>query len=79
MLWTNAEFYSAKFSKIENFGNGRYVRNVLEQAILNQSYRIIKEHKEQLTRSDVTRLIPEDFTEVPLGITAKISRIGFAV
>ena len=69
----------SKVSNIENFGNGRYVRNVLEQAILNQSYRLIKEQREELTRSDVTCLKPEDFTEVPLGITAKISRIGFAV
>ena len=35
-------------TKQENFGNGRYVRNVLEQAIMKQSNRIINDYEIQL-------------------------------
>ena len=69
-------------SRIENFGNGRYVRNLLEQAILHQSSRIIKaatETGKKLTKTDVCILEAGDFNNVSLGGRAHTSRIGFAV
>ena len=68
--------------RIDNFGNGRYVRNVLEQAILRQSSRIIDAATasgEKLTKEDVCRLEAEDFKYVPLGDNTTSNRIGFAV
>lgn len=69
-------------SRIENFGNGRYVRNLLEQAILHQSSRIIKSATEtgnKLTKTDVCSLEADDFSSVLLGGRAHTSKIGFAV
>lgn len=68
--------------RIDNFGNGRYARNVLEQAILRQSSRIIDAAAasgEKLTREDVCRLEADDFKYVPLGDNTTSNRIGFAV
>ena len=72
----------AQASRIENFGNGRYVRNLLEQAILHQSSRIIKTATEtgnKLTKTDVCNLEADDFSRVSLGSRAHTTRIGFAV
>ena len=63
----------------ENFGNGRYVRNLLEQAIIRQSERLIKKGG-QLTVDDMKSLAVEDFKPVKLGIIdTKTIRMGFAV
>lgn len=72
----------AQASRIVNFGNGRYVRNLLEQAILHQSSRIIKSAAEtgnKLTKTDVCSLEADDFSNVSLGGRAHTTRIGFAV
>ena len=71
-----------KASRINNFGNGRYVRNVLEQAILRQADRIIEEASRsgnELTKDDVCRLEAKDFAFVPLSEKTNLTRIGFAV
>ena len=46
----------------KNFGNGRFVRNLLEQAILKQSQRILRENK-KISRAELSELKPEDFDE----------------
>ena len=69
-------------SRIENFGNGRYVRNVLEQAILRQSDRIIAEaakNGSDLSRDAVCSLEAQDFFFVPLSEKSNLNRIGFAI
>ena len=69
-------FYNA--SKTENFGNGRYVRNVLEKAMLNQSGRLYGQCCRNINKSELQTLLPEDFEE--LNVTyreEKKRRIGF--
>ena len=69
-------------ARVENFGNGRYVRNVLEQAILRQSDRILKEAAAagcELTKAEITALKACDFSFVPLSEKTNLTRIGFAV
>lgn len=62
----------------EEFGNGRYVRNVLEQAIMKQSQRLIGNRKDlELTKEEILHLEPEDFEE-NTGVIEKNTRpIGF--
>lgn len=52
-----AEVYRKK-----NFGNGRFVRNLLEQATLNQSQRILRENK-KISQDELSVLKLEDFHE----------------
>lgn len=59
----------------KNFGNGRFVRNLLEQAILNQSQRIFRENK-KIFREELSTLKPEDFDEKIFIQCAEI-KIGF--
>lgn len=62
----------------ENFGNGRYVRNLLEQTILRQSKRIIREsHDCELSKEEICRIKREDICEVSLGRGSEVRTIGF--
>ncbi len=56
----------------KNFGNGRYVRNVLEHAMVNQATRIVKENK--LDSGEINVILPEDF-ELPK--VSKSFNLGF--
>ncbi len=61
----------------EAFGNGRFVRNMFEKAIMKQSSRLIAMDFDEVTKSDVTTLVAEDF-EMPIGLNEKCERkIGF--
>ena len=52
-----------KAVKKENFGNGRFVRNLLEQAEMKQAQRLFKESKDKkLTKEELTHLSIEDFS-----------------
>ena len=53
-------FAAAK--KQQNFGNGRYVRNILENAINNQSLRLSQ--KTSHTREELISIEPEDLEEL---------------
>ena len=69
--------------RVENFGNGRYVRNVLEQAIMRQSNRLVTSASASgkvtdLSKETMCRLEAGDFNMVPLGNKGG-TRIGFAV
>ena len=69
-------------ARVDNFGNGRYVRNVLEQAILRQSNRILTAAEasgHKLTKDEICRLEADDFRMISLGDKTGLSRIGFAV
>lgn len=57
-----AKYIFKKAGCIEDFGNGRYVRNVLDQAIINQSSRLMSEKKDpsSITRSELFTLKKED-------------------
>lgn len=64
--------------KEENFGNGRYVRNILDQAIIKQSARILKmETREDISREEICRLKREDFRIHEI-VKNNEKRIGFA-
>ncbi len=66
----------------KEFGNGRYARNLLEQAIIAQSRRITKEYKgKKITRKALTTLKVEDFEVNAAENLQKetMNRIGFAV
>ncbi|GAA1570896.1 hypothetical protein GCM10009789_25520 [Kribbella sancticallisti] len=43
-----------------NFGNGRFIRNVLEEAISNQATRLALHDPDTLTERDLRQLIPDD-------------------
>ncbi|MBD3878348.1 MAG: hypothetical protein SR1Q5_01500, partial [Quinella sp. 1Q5] len=51
-----------RVAKKKNFGNGRFVRTLLEQAWLKQAQRIIKEAEGgTVTKEDLTNFKVEDF------------------
>jgi AAA+ superfamily predicted ATPase len=43
-----------------NFGNGRFIRNLLEEAISNQSTRLALRDPDSLTERDLRELLPQD-------------------
>lgn len=70
----------------ENYGNGRYVRNLLEKAILRQSRRIIAESLKrekagqmELSKEEICRLTKDDFKGIPVPKSKKEVKMGFAV
>lgn len=64
--------------KEDNFGNGRYVRNILDQAIIKQSARILKmETREDISGEEICRLKREDFRIHEI-VKNNEKRIGFA-
>ena len=66
----------------KEFGNGRFVRNLLEQAVLKQSQRLYAEYKDkEIPKASVERLEVSDF-EVNLSdacLKKKVNTIGFAI
>ncbi len=51
-----------RVAKKKDFGNGRFVRNLLEQAWLKQAQRIVKQHAGgEVTKEELTRFEVEDF------------------
>ncbi len=70
-------FYNACRQK--DFGNGRYVRNLLEKAMLDQARRLTMTGKRNaLSKTAVTTLIAEDFNEGNISDSIAVSRrIGF--
>ena len=66
-------------SSEENFGNGRYARNILEQAILNQSNRIVNDAiSKEISREDICLLKKEDFKILRQSKIEIERKIGFA-
>lgn len=61
----------------EDFGNGRYVRNVFEQAKMNQASRLLERDFESITTEDIKTITADDIV-IPVDDfkTAK-RRIGF--
>jgi AAA+ superfamily predicted ATPase len=64
-----------------NYGNGRYVRSFLEQAVIRQSERILNSDNDKgLNADEMCLLKPEDFKAVSLGFTDEDEKkVGFAV
>lgn len=63
-------------SKKENFGNGRYVRNLLEKAKLKQASRLVAMDIDTITQEDIKTLVAMDF-EIPNEPIKRKSEMGF--
>ncbi|WP_328989899.1 AAA family ATPase [Kribbella sp. NBC_01245] len=46
--------------RAHNFGNGRFIRNILEEAISNQAIRLAHHDPDTLTERDLREILPED-------------------
>lgn len=64
--------------QVTDFGNGRYVRNMLERARMAQSARLLAMDIERVSREQVRTLIAEDFSEIPVGTGMDCRPIGFS-
>lgn len=60
----------------DDFGNGRYVRNVIEKAQMAQAVRLLDKDYDQITSKDITTLQAEDI-ELPVIKEKKGQPIGF--
>ena len=60
----------------EDFGNGRYVRNVFEQAKMNQASRLLEKDFETITTDEITTITADDIV-IPEAIKPQKRRIGF--
>ena len=59
-----------------DFGNGRYVRNVFEQARMNQASRLLEKDFESITSDEITTITADDIVIPTIKKTEK-RRIGF--
>lgn len=67
-------------TKEENFGNGRYVRNLLDAAIMRQAERIMTDSsKEKITRQKAICLTMADFEPVKVSCVKPKTQVGFQV
>ena len=60
-----------------DFGNGRYVRNILEKAKMAQVTRLLTQDYESLTQKEITTLCAEDIEMPEIAAPAR-PRIGFS-
>ena len=63
--------------KQSDFGNGRYVRNVLEQAKMNQASRLLEYDFDDITTEEITTIKAVDIVIPEIKIESK-PKIGFA-
>lgn len=64
-------------SKSSDFGNGRYVRNIIEKAKMAQADRLINMEFEKITEKDVFTLVADDFETPTEENREKVIKIGF--
>ncbi|MBR5280987.1 MAG: AAA family ATPase [Clostridia bacterium] len=62
----------------DDFGNGRFVRNLLEQAQMNQASRLLEYDFDKITTAEITTLQASDFQMPPQTSEVKKRSIGFA-
>ena len=60
----------------EDFGNGRYVRNIFEQAKMNQASRLLEKDFESITADEITTITADDIV-IPEEPKSQKRRIGF--
>lgn len=65
----------------KDFGNGRYARNLLEQAIMHQSNRIVTETPEdrELSKEEICALRREDFRPINQNVKSSGVKLGFSI
>ncbi len=66
-----AGYLFEKARHVDNFGNGRYVRNIIEQALQNQAVRLMsdKEDATDIKKSELFKLTKEDISSLDKGLT----------
>ena len=70
--------YFGEAIKKKNFGNGRYVRNLLEAAVMRQAERLANEGTGKITRQKASCLTVADFVPVKVDIKKEKKRhVGF--
>ncbi len=63
----------------KDFGNGRFVRNIIEKALMKQASRLIKMDHSAVKQADLCTLVPDDF-EMPVEIEqGQKGTIGFTI
>ena len=62
-----------------DFGNGRFVRNIIEKAKINQASRLVNGDIDNVTEKDVRTLYADDFEDPATSIESTERQIGFAV
>jgi len=70
-------FAEAKQQK--DFGNGRYVRNVLEQSRMTQAERILSLDYDKVTPDIITTITGDDITKVRVSQRPQKKSIGFSI
>lgn len=65
-------------SKSDDYGNGRYVRKMIEEAEMNLAERLLKYDESDITDELLTTIEAEDIPETKLNDTSSEIRIGFA-
>lgn len=63
--------------KEDDFGNGRFARNILEKAVMKQASRLMSMDVDNVTIDEIETLVAEDF-EVPLTLKKEMLKIGFS-
>ena len=59
-----------------DFGNGRFVRNLFEKAVMKQATRLVSMDVDSVSPADVRLLLAQDF-EAPVIHPPQKSKIGF--
>ena len=59
-----------------DFGNGRYVRNIFEQAKMNQASRLLEKDYDSITSDEITTITEEDIV-ITKAKKGEMRRIGF--
>jgi hypothetical protein len=65
-------------SKSDDYGNGRYVRNIIEEAGMNLAERLLKYDEADITDELLTTIDAEDIPEINYSDAFSKPRIGFA-
>jgi AAA+ superfamily predicted ATPase len=60
-----------------DFGNGRYVRNLFEQAKMNQATRLLKKNFDDITTEDILTITADDIILPEISPKTEKRRIGF--
>lgn len=63
----------------EDFGNGRYVRNVIEKAKMAQAARLLKLDYEKIKKDDIVTICAEDIEMPPVNVRKARHPIGFSM
>ena len=66
-----------KAAGVKEFGNGRYVRNMLEKACMRQATRLVRMEQSKVTEQVAATLIADDFEELRLSAYGEGRKIGF--